>query len=90
MGHSGVTRDAAPDSEQSETLPHTASPMMHLCRQRILSVREWQPYAAVSDGVQHSQLPAGRHKLIRTEVCEEALPKGRRLEGDTPHYRDRS
>lgn len=47
---------------------------MHLCV-RILSMCEWQPHAALSHSIQHSQLSAGRHEQIRTEVSDKTLPK---------------
>lgn len=54
--------------------------MMHLYV-RILSVGQRKPDAALSDGVEHSQFSAGRHKLIWTEVSQKTLPKRRRLPG---------
>lgn len=55
---------------------------MHLCV-RILSMCEWQPHTALSDSIQHSQLSAGRHEQIRTEVGEKTLPERRSLVNDT-------
>lgn len=42
-------------------------------------MRERHSHTALSDSVQHPQLPAGRHKMIGTEVRQETLPKRRRL-----------
>lgn len=46
---------------------------------RILRVGQRQPHAAHSDGVQHSQLSAGRHKRLGAEVSQKALSERRRL-----------
>lgn len=46
---------------------------------RILSMCEWQTHAALSHSIQHSQLSAGRHEQIRTEVSDKTLPKRRSL-----------
>ena len=53
--------------------------MMHLYV-RILSVGQRKADAALSDGVQHSQFSAGRHKRIWTEVSQKTLPERRRLQ----------
>lgn len=60
----------------------TSCPMMHL-GVRILSVSERQPHGALPDGVQDSEFSADRHERVRTEVCQETLPEGRRLVDET-------
>lgn len=54
-------------------------PAGHIIQVRILRMGQRQPHAAHSDGVQHSQFSAGRHKGISAEVSQKTLSERRRL-----------